>query len=46
MTCMPRSEGHKDILGMWFGDSGGEPATFWMSVLTELRNRGVARACF
>jgi transposase len=36
-------EGQKDILGMWFGDGGGEEsAKFWMVVLTELRNRGVA----
>src|SRR4029453_10820888 len=34
-------EGHKDM-GMWFGDGGGESAKFWMVVLTELRNRGVA----
>jgi putative transposase len=35
-------EGQKDILGMWFGDAGGVSAKFWMVVLTELRNRGVA----
>src|SRR5688500_8993685 len=35
-------EGHKDILGMWFGDGGGESAKFWMVVLSELRNRGEA----
>ncbi len=23
-------EGHRDILGMWFGDGGGESAKFWM----------------
>jgi putative transposase len=39
-------EGHKDILGMWFGDGGGESAKFWMAVLTELRNRGVADVFF
>jgi hypothetical protein len=37
-------EGHKDILGMWFGD--GESAKFWMVVLTVLRNRGVADVFF
>lgn len=31
--------GHKDLLGIWIGDS--ESATFWLSVLTEIRNRGV-----
>ena len=39
-------EGQKDILGMWFGDGGGESARFWMVVLTELRNRGVADVFF
>jgi len=34
-------DGHKDILGMWAGDGDGESAKFWMSVLTELRNRGI-----
>lgn len=33
-------DGEKDILGLWAG-TGGEGAKFWMSVLTELRNRGV-----
>lgn len=32
--------GHKHILGVWLG-SGGEGASFWLAVLTELRNRGV-----
>jgi putative transposase len=31
---------------MWFGDGGGESAKFWMVVLTELRNRGVADVFF
>jgi putative transposase len=39
-------EGQKDILGMWFGDGGGESAKFWMAALTELRNRGVADVFF
>lgn len=38
-------EGERDVLGMWVGPAGGEGAKFWMSVLTELRNRGVAD-CF
>jgi putative transposase len=33
-------DGEKDILGLWAG-AGGEGAKFWMSVLTDLRNRGV-----
>ena len=32
--------GERDILGIWAGD-GGEGAKFWLSVMTELRNRGV-----
>ncbi|KSU56659.1 IS256 family transposase [Gordonia sp. IITR100] len=34
-------DGHKDILGMWAGDGGGESARFWLAVLTNLENRGV-----
>jgi transposase-like protein len=34
-------EGHRDILGHWIGD-GGEGANFWLSVVTDLQNRGVA----
>lgn len=30
------------MLGLWIGDSDGEGAKFWLSVLTELRNRGVS----
>ena len=37
VTC----EGRRDILGLWAGD-GGEGAKYWLHVLTELRNRGVA----
>jgi transposase-like protein len=33
-------EGHRDILGHWIGD-GAEGANFWLSVLTDLQNRGV-----
>jgi transposase-like protein len=31
--------GHKDLLGMWIGEREG--ANFWLSVLNDLRNRGV-----
>ena len=34
-------DGHKDILGMWADDGGGESARFWLAVLTDLENRGV-----
>jgi putative transposase len=36
--------GERDILGLWAGD-GGEGAKFWLAVLTELKNRGVADVC-
>jgi putative transposase len=38
-------EGEKDILGLWAG-TGGEGAKFWMSVLTDLKNRGVQDVFF
>jgi putative transposase len=38
-------DGERDILGLWAG-SGGEGAKFWMSVLTDLRNRGVKDVFF
>jgi transposase-like protein len=31
-------DGRKHVLGVWLGD-GGEGAKFWLSVLTEIRNR-------
>ena len=34
-------DGERDVLGMWVGPTGGEGAKFWMTALTELRNRGV-----
>lgn len=38
-------DGERDVLGLWVGPSGGEGAKQWMTMLTELRNRGVADAC-
>ena len=32
-------EGHKELLGMWVSETEG--AKFWLSVLTELKNRGL-----
>ncbi|MBU2714513.1 IS256 family transposase, partial [Zooshikella harenae] len=32
-------EGQKELLGLWLGEQEG--AKFWLSVLTELQNRGV-----
>jgi putative transposase len=37
--------GERDILGLWAG-SGGEGAKFWMSVLTDLKNRGIKDVFF
>jgi putative transposase len=36
--------GERDILGLWAGD-GSEGARFWLAVLTDLKNRGVADVC-
>jgi putative transposase len=33
-------EGHKELLGLWVGETEG--SKFWLNVLTELKNRGVA----
>lgn len=32
-------EGHKELLGMWLSENEG--AKFWLSILTELQNRGI-----
>lgn len=32
-------EGHKELLGMWLAETEG--AKFWLSVLSELKNRGL-----
>lgn len=37
-------DGERDVLGMWLGPTGGEGAKQWATMLTELRNRGVADA--
>jgi putative transposase len=33
-------EGKKELLGLWISENEG--AKFWLNVLTELQNRGVA----
>jgi transposase-like protein len=39
-TCLGvEVSGRKDLLGLWVGEAEG--ANFWLSVLTELKNRGV-----
>jgi transposase-like protein len=37
-------EGKRDILGIW-ASTGAEGAKFWLGVLTEIKNRGVADVC-
>ena len=37
-------EGERDVLGLWLGPTGGEGAKQWMTMLTELKNRGIADA--
>jgi transposase-like protein len=37
-------EGERDVLGLWLGPTGGEGAKQWMTMLTDLRNRGIADA--
>lgn len=32
-------DGHKELLGMWISENEG--AKFWLSILTELKNRGL-----
>jgi len=39
-TCLGIDvKGHKDVLGIWIGEKEG--AHYWLSVLNELKNRGV-----
>jgi len=37
-------DGERDVLGLWLGPTGGEGAKQWMSMLTDLKNRGIADA--
>ena len=42
VTC----EGTREVLGLWAGEHGdGEGAKYWLKVLTEIKNRGVADVC-
>ena len=38
-------EGAKQVLGMWVGPATGESSKFWLTVLSELKSRGVADVC-
>ena len=37
-------DGERDVLGLWLGPTGGEGAKQWMTMLSELKNRGIADA--
>ena len=37
-------QGEREVLGLWLGPAGGEGAKQWATMLTELRNRGLADA--
>jgi transposase-like protein len=38
-------DGAKQILGMWVGPATGESSKFWLTVLSDLKSRGVADVC-
>jgi putative transposase len=38
-------DGAKQVLGLWAGPGTGEPAKFWLTVLSELKSHGVADVC-
>lgn len=38
-------DGVKQVLGLWVGPTTGESSRFWLTVLSELKSRGVADVC-
>jgi transposase-like protein len=38
-------DGAKQVLGLWVGPAVGESSKFWLTVLSELKSRGVADVC-
>src|SRR6266496_4313982 len=38
-------DGAKNVLGLWVGPSTGESSKFWLTVLSELKSRGVTDVC-
>jgi transposase-like protein len=38
-------DGAKQVLGLWVGPTTGESAKFWLSVLSEIKSRGVGDVC-
>ena len=37
-------DGEREVLGLWIGPSGGEGAKHWITMLSELKNRGLQDA--
>jgi transposase-like protein len=38
-------KGQRDVLGLWVGPTGGEGAKQWLTILTDLKNRGILDVC-
>jgi putative transposase len=38
-------DGAKNVLGLWVGPTTGESSKFWLTVLSDLKSRGVADVC-
>jgi transposase-like protein len=38
-------DGAKNVLGLWVGPATGESSKFWLTVLSELKSRGVGDVC-
>jgi putative transposase len=38
-------DGAKQVLGMWVGPTTGESSKFWLTVLAELKSRGIVDVC-
>jgi len=38
-------DGERDVLGLWMGPSGGEGAKQWLTMLSDLKNRGILDVC-
>jgi putative transposase len=38
-------DGAKQVLGLWVGPATGESSKFWLTVLSELKSRGVGDVC-
>ena len=46
MALAVTADGERDVLGLWAGAHGdGEGAKYWLRVLAEVKNRGVADVC-